>query len=83
MALRAGNCMYSATSGMPSIVGERERTHLESMHVHTQLLMPVSNTPYSVNRVLISVYSYTHAFTPSYYMYETAKFVRPIERGRI
>ena len=50
------------------------------MHVHAQLLMPVNNTSYSVNVVLVSVYSYTHAFTPSY---ETAKFVRPIERGRI
>ena len=34
------------------------------MHVHAQLLI-VSNTSYSVNVVLVSVYSYTHAFPPS------------------
>ena len=60
-------------------MGERERTHLGSMRVHAQLLM-VSNTSYSVNVVLVSVYNYTHAFTPSYKMYETAKFVSPIGR---
>ena len=50
------------TSG---IVGERERTHLQSMHEHAQLLMLVHNASYSVNVVLVSVYSYTHAFTAS------------------
>ena len=61
-----------STSGMLSIVDKRERTHLGSMHVHAQLLV-----------VLVSVYSYSPAFTPSYSMYGTAKFVRPRERGRI
>ena len=49
------------TSGMLSIVGEREQTYLGSMHVHAQLLMLVSNTLYSVDMVSVSVYSYTHA----------------------
>ena len=60
---------------MLSIVGERERTHLGSMDVHAQLLM-VSNISYSVKYKL-------HTCIHSKPMYETAKLVSPIERGRI
>ena len=52
------------TSGMLSIVGEREQTWVYACAVayagqqHLRLD--------SVNVVLVSVYSYTHPFTPSY-----------------